>query len=429
MAEPVDTARAGTGARSALLPHHDVSPAWIALNRATVRISVTAGPDAGHAVAAGPGRYVIGRARGCDVVVADPQIEPHHALVTVLVDGTLELAQLAGRAPILVAGCAHPGGRVTPGAPVEVGDSRIEIGSRPQHADPGDRWAVLAGVEYATYLARADSPWVVELGRGTVHLGLPRGEHWSIADEAAASRHELHRDVPVLADLALRRRYVVVVRGPAAERVVAALADRVAGARGRGWYVGTPPADAVAPWTALIAVPEGAEVPPGCDALLDIGARWRATWVADLRAESVGPVRVHLAGRARQIGPTLEQVARAGAGLAGRVAGVPDPAHAEREAAAADAAVERVAQAGEHLDLLVEPGAPRAGEAGPVGGGRRALLGQAGERGADLAQRQPDALGDPDEADASQDVGVVHPVAGRVALGVDQPSVLVEPEG
>jgi hypothetical protein len=73
--------------------------------------------------------------------------------------------------------------------------------------------------------------------------------------------------------------------------------------------------------------------------------------------------------------------------LAGVVVGVQQPARLEGQAAAADAAVEPVAQALDELDLGVEARTPRPRQAGPVGLGRGAALGQGGEGVADLLQR------------------------------------------
>ena len=69
-------------------------------------------------------------------------------------------------------------------------------------------------------------------------------------------------------------------------------------------------------------------------------------------------------------------------GHAGRlVVGVEQPAEPEREAAAADAAVQAIAQPLEQGDLVVEAGSPRRREPFPVLRGRGAVLGERGERG------------------------------------------------
>jgi hypothetical protein len=397
-----------------------------------VRITVTAGPDAGHAVTLRPGRHLVGRSRGCALVLGDPAVEPHHALVTVGPDGAAGLTQLCARTPVLVDHHPHLGGTVRPGAVVEVGDSRLALGVAPAgRSSSGDRLAVLADVERECYLARARSPWVVELGRGQVLLDLPGGAvGTSLVEQAGAMPHELHDDLPVLANLAPRRRYVVAVRGHHAAQVVTALVDQLParGASAREWVVVADPADhdGDGPVTLLVPLAGGDELPAGCEALLELGARWRATWTADLAAASVGPVRCHVAGRGPLVG---EQVARPGAEFGGGVPGVPEPAHGERQAPAPDAAGEVVAQPGEHCDLFVESRSPGLGEVSPIGGGRRARVGQLGERGTDLAERQPDALGGADEAHPAQHVGVVLAVPGDGALGADQPLVFVEPEG
>ena len=62
----------------------------------------------------------------------------------------------------------------------------------------------------------------------------------------------------------------------------------------------------------------------------------------------------------------------------------------------------------------------------PVLAVRGATFGERVERVADLAQRQPDALGHPDEPDAPEHVGAVPAMAGLGALAVDEPVGLVE---
>ncbi|MEQ1702860.1 MAG: FHA domain-containing protein, partial [Ilumatobacteraceae bacterium] len=61
------------------------------------------GPDAGGTTRLGVGRHLVGRARTAALRCDDPGLEPHHALLEVAADGSLELTQLTGRVPLLVA--------------------------------------------------------------------------------------------------------------------------------------------------------------------------------------------------------------------------------------------------------------------------------------------------------------------------------------
>jgi hypothetical protein len=85
-----------------------------------VRIELTAGPDAGWAIELGAGRHLVGRARHCAVVIADPAVEPYHVLLTIDERGRLDVVQLAGRMPVAM-GCAMH---------VDVGDSRLDLRPR-----------------------------------------------------------------------------------------------------------------------------------------------------------------------------------------------------------------------------------------------------------------------------------------------------------
>src|SRR5215210_9581145 len=78
------------------------------------------------------------------------------------------------------------------------------------------------------------------------------------------------------------------------------------------------------------------------------------------------------------------------------------PAARERQAAAADAGGQPVAEPLEGGDLLVEAGAPSPAQALPVARRRRAALGQGGQRAADLGEREADVLGGPHERQPPQ---------------------------
>src|SRR5690606_15800382 len=116
----------------------------------------------------------------------------------------------------------------------------------------------------------------------------------------------------------------------------------------------------------------------------------------------------------------------AGAALGGAVVGVEHAADVEREAAAADAGVEVVAEALEERDALVEERAPAGGEPFPLARRGGAFLGEGGERGADVVEGEADTLRGLDEGEAAEDVATVAALVAGVAGGGDQTAVLVE---
>src|SRR5665213_3234539 len=89
-----------------------------------------------------------------------------------------------------------------------------------------------------------------------------------------------------------------------------------------------------------------------------------------------------------------QQEARAGAGAGGAIPGIVEAAAGEREASAADAAVEQVARPLEHSDPALECGADAAADGLPIAARRRPALRQRAQHGADLRQRQAELLGD-----------------------------------
>src|SRR5207248_3929076 len=101
----------------------------------------------------------------------------------------------------------------------------------------------------------------------------------------------------------------------------------------------------------------------------------------------------------------------------------------DRQAAAADAFGQPVAQALQLGDALVDPLLPRAREPRPVAAGRNALGRQPGERRADLIEAEADTLGEDDEGDAPQHRTGIAAMAGAGAFGGDQPALLVKAQG
>ena len=103
---------------------------------------------------------------------------------------------------------------------------------------------------------------------------------------------------------------------------------------------------------------------------------------------------------------------------------VGQPAGLQRQAPAADAAVQPVAEALEQGDLLVQPGTPLAtgGTSPPWWGCAR----RAATRGpADLLQAQADLLGHPDERHPAQHVAVVAALAAAERCDEISPSLVV----
>src|SRR5690606_24853531 len=115
--------------------------------------------------------------------IRDRELEAHHAIVEVGVDGSGRIVQLAGRTPLSIDGSAATHGAIRGGAIIEIGATRLIVGdsaerrgsgvSGPRRGGCESPWSSLAMVERATYLARRTSPYVVDLGIGQVRLALP----------------------------------------------------------------------------------------------------------------------------------------------------------------------------------------------------------------------------------------------------------------
>ena len=122
---------------------------------ALVMVVQVAGPAVGAPVRLGPGRHLVGRARGAAVRLADPHVEPHHALLDVGVDGAVTILQLAGRVPVIVGDTPVDGPAVLRHhVTVELGASRFLVA-----APPPDRPSVATG-------GSAGDPWRRSVLRG-----------------------------------------------------------------------------------------------------------------------------------------------------------------------------------------------------------------------------------------------------------------------
>ena len=294
---------------------------------------MVAGPDAGRLVGVVPGRHLVGRAAGCRLVIDDPAVESHHAVLTVGASGGLYLAQVAGRSPVLVDGRPVGDGVVLgPGAAIEIGDSLVV--RRDARADPELR---------RTEAARPGCGSVV-LGSGTVRVPIAGCDpHHAVPHDlqVALDRLELRHRHPVSADLARADRVVlgltaaegdsasVAARAGMVSSIVAQLgADPVAcrwpvvRASVSGWSGAVAPAvervvlltDRAAPLvdggpidrlidrgvavTVLLLVAASSSAVRRCTSVLHVGARWRARWIADAAdsADPLGTVRLHVRG-------------------------------------------------------------------------------------------------------------------------------------
>lgn len=274
-------------------------------------VSVEAGPDSGRRHPLPAGRHHVGRSSACAVMLADPAVEPHHAVLDVA-PGRCLLTQLTGRWPILVDGCPTARGVVAPGAAIEIGDSRLVVrvaGGHPDAALAGSPFAVRLGCAIsqavpdrdldggcgaapphaAAVVADLDGPGRVVVIRGGGAMAVVRSMVAQLANRGDPADCRI---VPVLAD---RREADWMERLlPASGRTVV-VADRVAALRSGAV------ADVVdgAPATVIVTVPADRSVPPEATALLQLGPRWRGRWIPDTRATGAATsTRLHIAGRA-----------------------------------------------------------------------------------------------------------------------------------
>src|SRR6266542_1885520 len=124
----------------------------------------------------------------------------------------------------------------------------------------------------------------------------------------------------------------------------------------------------------------------------------------------------------------VEQAAGALAVLGEPVVAVGEVAAVDRQAAASHAVGEVVAELLEMTDARVQLGLPASRQLFPVVAGRRAAIRQLGEGGADVGQRDADALGDADQRHAPERVAPVAPLVARGAAAGDQLLPFVEME-
>ncbi|WP_195849256.1 FtsK/SpoIIIE domain-containing protein [Arsenicicoccus cauae] len=82
-----------------------------------LHLATIGGPDAGRVLPLRPGRHVVGRDPGCDIVIRDPELSRHHGLLMVDDDG------------VVLADTGSTNGTRADGHPVE-GPARLAVGTR-----------------------------------------------------------------------------------------------------------------------------------------------------------------------------------------------------------------------------------------------------------------------------------------------------------
>ena len=226
----------------------------------TSTFDLTAGPDAGRRLVLAAGRHVLGRARHCSAAVDDPAVEPHHALLDVSADGSVELVQLAGRTPVSVDGQPVGAGRIA--ASIEVGDSRIEL------VDTADLIDV----------TRCDDI------RAVVAIG--------VAIQPVLERAARQPGLPVLFDVAVPGLVVGIVdTDPRLERA-RSVARSIAAQLARRAVSDVMP--------ELVLAAPGDPSLDAATALLEISARWRGRWNPDVTMPE-SATRLHVAGCRRSV--------------------------------------------------------------------------------------------------------------------------------
>ncbi|MCU1365680.1 MAG: putative FtsK/SpoIIIE family protein, partial [Ilumatobacteraceae bacterium] len=93
------------------------------------------GPDAGGATRLSVGSHVIGRSSTAPIRCADPDLELHHAVLTVG-HGAVRLDQLTGARPLLLDGAPVDGTTVEPGQRIGIGSSVLVVRTTTLSATP-----------------------------------------------------------------------------------------------------------------------------------------------------------------------------------------------------------------------------------------------------------------------------------------------------
>ncbi len=114
---------------------------------ALVEVAVVSGPSTTTWQSLPAGRHLIGRARHAAVRLDDPGIEPHHALLRIDHDGSIEITQLTGVVPVRIDGRSWEETAVDDDTDLIVGASVIRIRRCRGRADaPNDRAGAVGSI-------------------------------------------------------------------------------------------------------------------------------------------------------------------------------------------------------------------------------------------------------------------------------------------
>lgn len=127
--------------------------------------------------------------------------------------------------------------------------------------------------------------------------------------------------------------------------------------------------------------------------------------------------------------PGPHPLGRPGAEPRGPIGRVEHRTGLEREAPAADASGEIVAQAGQLADPIVDALDPPLRQGGPIVAARSPIGRKTVELPPDLVEAEPDPLRKSDEGDAPQDVSWEAAMPGGRALGRDEIALFVVAQG
>jgi S-DNA-T family DNA segregation ATPase FtsK/SpoIIIE len=124
-----------------------------------VEVAIATGPACGPWTPLGAGRHTVGRAASADVWIDDVDVELHHGVLVVGVDGSLRFAQLTGRVPATVDGEVCGGTHcVPPGGVLRLGTSELLFRSAPRMS-PERMSSVSRSTSAGSVVASDRDPW------------------------------------------------------------------------------------------------------------------------------------------------------------------------------------------------------------------------------------------------------------------------------
>jgi hypothetical protein len=338
--------------------------------RDAIAVRCPAGPDAGWSTYVAPGAHWLGRAGGA-IRVADPTVEPHHALVDVGPDGSVAILQTSGRTSVRVDGEPTSGWtRVRAGSTVEVGASRFVFGTSTAIAASPMVWVfaphgatatehsrferdVQLAADAARYRrSRRPSTDAVELGTADVDVPIDirdaDGRTVAVGALDLAAQAIVERcsrtTLPLWASISVDARIAIVAADP--EAVADGLVAQLPPDR-RSRVLVLEPDDAMALAGSgspmFVLARDRHAVPSCCRSLLEVGDTWRGMWWEDVHRRPHRMYGLHVRGPTRTPrtsrswpapGDTTsadvdrpfvaQQVARAGAEGGGGIVGVPE---------------------------------------------------------------------------------------------------------